>query len=149
MTVTSDSACRSPANSSVWWSSTENPPDRTSTLRIWRSIGSSQSFASRSVAFNSWTVHVGMTSTLRSPPSKVFSFSWRGMTAMACQKSFNKKSSKVQVRFQNLRCVREIFGTWFWCTLSCVNAINCSWALSISLSSALEYQFPADFLNWF
>ena len=91
MTVTSDSACKSPADSSVWWSSTKNPPDRTFTLSILWSIGSSQSFFSWSIAFNSWMVLVGMTLTLRSAPFKVFTVSSQGMAAMVtfnpCQDS--------------------------------------------------------------
>ena len=45
-------------------------------------------------------------------------------------------------------CFREIFGTWFWCILSWVNAIICFChilytylSLSVSLSSALEHNF--------
>ena len=97
MTVISDSAPNSPADSTVWSSSTNNPSTRTFTCRIWRSIRSSQCFFSCSIAFNSFMVVNGMTSTVRTPPSKVFTFSSRGMTAMAAQKTFKKKSSKVHV----------------------------------------------------
>ena len=103
MTVTSDSACKSPAESSVWWSSTKNPPDRTFTLRILCSIGSSQTFFSWSIAFNSSMVFVGMTSTVRSPPSKVFTFSSRGMAAMAARKPSTRNR-------QGLGCVSKMWG---------------------------------------
>ena len=56
MIVTSESACNRPADSSVWWSSTNNPLARTFTLRILRTIGSSHCFFFRSIAFNSWMV---------------------------------------------------------------------------------------------
>ena len=87
ITVTSDSACNSPADSSVWpSSSTNNPSTRTLTLRIWPAMKSSQCFFSRSIAFNCSMVFAGMTSRVRTPPSKVFTFSWRGIVAMAAKK---------------------------------------------------------------
>ena len=98
MTVTSDSACNSPADSRVWWSSTKNPPDRIFTLRIWRSIGSSQFFFSWSIAFNSWMVLVGMTLTLRSAPFKVFSFSSWAMAVMAAQKPSTRERPRLRLR---------------------------------------------------
>ena len=81
MPVTSDSACNTPADSSVWSSSTSNPSAKTFTRRIWRSMGSSQCFFSQSIAFNSSMVLVGMTSRMRTPPSKVFTFTWWTMAA--------------------------------------------------------------------
>ena len=84
--VTSDSACNSPADSSVWSSSTNNPSARTFTLRIWRSKKSSQCLFSRSIALNFSIVFAGMTSRVKTPPSKVVTFSWRGMAAMAARK---------------------------------------------------------------
>ena len=46
------------------------------------------------------------TSTVRSPPSKVLTFSSWSMVANGSQKTFNKKSSKVEVRLQNVRCLK-------------------------------------------
>ena len=84
MTVSSDSACNKPADSSVRWSSsTNNPSARTFTLRILCSIGSSHCFFFWSIAFNSSMVFVGTTWTVRSTPSKVFTFSSRNMAAAA------------------------------------------------------------------
>ena len=92
ITVTSDSSFNSPADSTVWSSSTSNPSARTFTLRILRSMGSSQGFFSWSTAFNSSMVLVGMTSTVRSPPSKVFIFTSRSMAAIFGQQ--NRRRSK-------------------------------------------------------
>ena len=92
MTVTSDLACNSPADSSVWSSSTNNPSIITFNLRILRSMESSQCFFSCSIAFNSWMVFVGMTWTVTTLPSKVFTFS---LLAMA----------KKTVSEKNLRCL--------------------------------------------
>ena len=97
MTVTSDSACNNPAYSSVWSSSTSNPLARTLTLRILCSMGSSQPFFSWSNAFNSLMVVVGTTLTVRSPPSKVFTFTSHCMTAMAARKASTRN-------LQNVRC---------------------------------------------
>ena len=84
MTVSSDSACNKPADSSVWWSSsTNNPLARTCTFEILRSIGSWPCFFSWSIAFNSLMVPVGLTLTVRSTPSKVFTLSSQDMAAMA------------------------------------------------------------------
>ena len=86
MAVTSDSECKSPADSSVWSSSTNNVSTRTFTFRIWRSMGSSQCFFSRSIAFNSSMVFVGKTLTVKTPPSKVLTFTSRtGPVAMAAR----------------------------------------------------------------
>ena len=98
--VTSESACNSPADSSVWSSSTNNPSARTFTLRIWSSMGSSQCFIPRRIAFNSLMVIVGMTSTVRSPPSKVFTFSSHGIAAMAARKPSTKQR-------RSLRCLQN------------------------------------------
>ena len=103
MTVTADSACNSPANSSVWSPSSSNPSTRTFTCRIWRSVGSSQCFFSWSIAFNSLMVVVCMTSTMRSPPSKVFTFSSRRMTSMAARESSTRYGRR-------LRCVLKMWG---------------------------------------
>ena len=103
MTVTSDSACNSPADSSVWSPSISNPSTRTFTCRIWRSVRSSQCFFSRSIAFKSLMVVVCMTSTMRSPPSKVFTFSSRRMTSMAARESSTRYGRR-------LRCVSNMWG---------------------------------------
>ena len=85
MTVISDSACNSPADSSVCSSSTNNPSAMIFTLRISPSMGSAQCFLSWSIAFNSSIVFVGTTSTVRTPPSKVFTFTSQGMAAIAAR----------------------------------------------------------------
>ena len=91
MTVTSDSACNNPADSSVWSSSSNDPLARTFTLRILRSMGSSHCFFSCSIAFNSWMVFLGVTSTVMTPPSKVFTFSSWGMAAMAAGENLQQE----------------------------------------------------------
>ena len=103
MTVTSDSACNKPADSSVWWSSSiNNPTARTFTVQISCSVGSSHCFFLWSIAFNCSTVFVGVTLTVRSTPSKVFTFSSRNMAAMASWEFFlvpNQRTLKVLVLF--------------------------------------------------
>ena len=90
MTVTSTSACNSPADSSVWSSSTSTPSARTSTLRILCSTGSSQCFISWSIAFNFLIWVVGATLTVRSPPSKVFTFNSHFFAGMAAREDFHQ-----------------------------------------------------------
>ena len=48
-------------------------------------MGSAQCFLSWSIAFNSSIVFVGTTSTVRTPPSKVFTFTSQGMAAIAAR----------------------------------------------------------------
>ena len=98
MTVASDSACNIPTDSNVWSSSTSNPSARTFTLRILCSMGSSQCFFSCSIAFNSLMVVFGTTSTVRSPPCRVFNFSSWGMAAMAARKNSTRNCSFNQIR---------------------------------------------------
>ena len=88
MMVTSDSACNRPADSNVWWSSTNNPSAKTFPLRSLRSIGSSHCFFFWSIAFNVATLYVGLTLTVRSTPSKVFTFSSRNMAKKTARWEF-------------------------------------------------------------
>ena len=107
MTVASDSAYNNPADSTVWSSSTNNPSASTFTLRIWRSMGSGQCFFSWSIAFNSSIVFVGMASTVRTPPSKVFTFTSQGMAAMATRKPyFHAIFESWGVRLLNVRWLK-------------------------------------------
>ena len=110
--VTSDSSCNSPADSTVWSSSTNNPSVRTFTLRILCSMGSSQCFFSWSSAFNSSMVVVGNTSTVRSPPSRVFTFSSRSIAAMAARKPSTRKHQRLS-RFKHGHLMSNFRGN-FW-----------------------------------
>ena len=86
MTVTSDSSCNNPADSSVWSSSTNNPSTNTFTCRIWRSIGSSQclfSMQHRLQFFNSacWLYLNGEDTTFQ---GLHFHFAWHGTHGVNC-----------------------------------------------------------------
>ena len=65
-------------------------------------MGSSQCFFSWSIAFNSSMVFVGITSTVMTPPCKVFTFTSRGMVAMAARKPSTRNR-------QRLRCVSKMW----------------------------------------
>ena len=104
MTVTSDSACKSPADSSVWWSSTKNPSDRTFTLRICRSMGSSQSFMKHCLQFFDGTSLHGLNGGHTAFQCLHIHFAGHG--GHGGQIIFNKKSSKVEARLQNVRCLK-------------------------------------------
>ena len=86
LTVTSDSSCNSPADSSVWSASTSNPPSaRTFTLRILmlnRDLHNVLLFMKHylQVFYGGGRHDI---QRWRSPPSKVFTFSSHCMTAMA------------------------------------------------------------------
>ena len=82
VTVTRDSAPKSPAASSVSASSMIEVPRSSSTLRTLRSIGSRcVGCFSRSIAFNSRTVAVITTSRVMTPPCKVFNWTSQDMAA--------------------------------------------------------------------
>ena len=70
MTVTSDSASKA-APLSVWASFSKQLPCKTSTFRIFWSTGSPGYF-SRSICFSCSTVWISLTSTVKTPPCKVF-----------------------------------------------------------------------------
>ena len=73
VTVTSASPSNNPAASSVLASSMMHlSPSNSSALKTFRSIGSSQGCVAMSIVFNSRTVAVTGTSTVNTPPSKVF-----------------------------------------------------------------------------
>ena len=79
VTVTRDSAPKSPAASSVSASSMIELSRSSSTLRTLRWIGSWQGCFSRSIAFNSRTVAVITTSRVMTPPCKVFNWTSHDM----------------------------------------------------------------------
>ena len=71
MTVTSDSACNA-ACLSVWASFSKQLPCKTSTWRIFCSTGSPGDLTSRSIRFSCSTVWIFLTSSVKTPPCKVF-----------------------------------------------------------------------------
>ena len=81
VTVTRDSAPKSPAASSVSASSMIELSRSSSTLRTLRSIGSWQGWFSRSIAFNSRTVAVITTLRVMTFPCKVFNWTSQDMAA--------------------------------------------------------------------
>ena len=80
-TVTSDSAQKNPAVSSVSASSMIEMSRSSSTFRILRSIGSRHGCCARSIAFNSRTVAVIGRSRVMTPPCKVFNFTSQHIAA--------------------------------------------------------------------
>ena len=65
-------------------------------------MGSSQCLFSCSIAFKSFMVVVDVTSKVRTPPSKVFTFSLLGMAAMASRKPSTRNRRR-------LRCVSKMW----------------------------------------
>ena len=80
-TVTSDSAQKNPAASSVSASSMIELSRSSSTFRILRSIGSRHGCCTTSIAFNSRTVVVIGRSRVMTPPCKVFNFTSQDIAA--------------------------------------------------------------------
>ena len=80
-TVTSDSAQKNPAASSVSASSMMELSRSSSTFRILRSIGSWHGCFVRSIAFNSRTVAMIGMSRVMTPPCNVFNFTSQDMAA--------------------------------------------------------------------
>ena len=98
ITITSFPAHISPADSSVWSSSTNKaPPAKTFTQQSLRSVGSSRCFLATSIAFKSWRVSVGKTSKVSRSPSKVATCSspgpWSKCLAIISRRYFVHLSS--------------------------------------------------------
>ena len=108
MTVMSDSACNA-ASLSVWASFSKQLPCKTSTFRIFSSTGLPENF-SRSIRFSCGTVSISLTSSVKTPPCKVFTCnSHRDMAAIGC--AYLKKIQQ-GTWLMNLLNTRDFFRGW-------------------------------------